>query len=146
MAEDEGVDISITVRWIGHLTDIKAKVARGEVTASPVTFAMRGETNGIPILGRYYRVEEYLEARPGASCKAHGRWDTSRRCAPSWATPDVCLARSATETTSTPTRSPTAKQRMALPACMSYRSALTARARAGPGPLGVLGGGGAAGV
>ena len=86
MAENTRLDIPIFMRWLGHLSNIKQRKARGEGVAASVTFAIRGEDaarrammEGIRILGRFYRVEEYLEAK----CNTPMTWPAG------WAVSDV---------------------------------------------------------
>lgn len=41
MAENVGVDIPMAMRWLGRPTDIEARAAKGEITASSVTSGQR---------------------------------------------------------------------------------------------------------
>ena len=67
--------IPLAVRWLGKLSEIRERVREGKITASSVTFVVRGEEvagklvkNGLRIMGRLYQVELYEEARPYAMC------------------------------------------------------------------------------
>ena len=67
--------IPLAVRWLGKLSEIKERAREGKITASSVTFVVRGEEvagrlvkNGLRIMGRLYQVELYEEARPDAMC------------------------------------------------------------------------------
>ena len=62
-------------RWLGNLAHIKKRYQDGEIVASSVTFAVKGDEmarrilkDGVMLLGLHYRVERYLEARPDAMC------------------------------------------------------------------------------
>ena len=89
-AENEGVTIPLVVRWLGKLADIKARAMRGEISASSITFVVRGEgvanrliKNGLRIIGKIYQVEAYEEARPDAMCRTCCGWGhVEAQCAP----------------------------------------------------------------
>ena len=89
-AENEGVTIPLAVIWLGKLADIKARAMRGEISASSITFVVRGEgvanrliKNGLRIIGKIYQVEAYEEARPDAMCGTCCGWGhVEAQCAP----------------------------------------------------------------
>ena len=56
-----GVAIPLAVRWLGKLSEIRERAREGKITASSVTFVVRGEEvagklvrNGLRIMGRLY--------------------------------------------------------------------------------------------
>lgn len=80
-AENEGVEISMQMRWLGRVPTIKERVAREGIRGSSVTFVVHGQPmadriikSGIRVLGRQYQVEAFIEARPDTICGACSGW------------------------------------------------------------------------
>lgn len=81
MAENDNLVIPMVMRWLGCLANINERLQSGAIVASSVTLAVQGEEmarqilrDGVRLFGRYYRVEEYLEARPDAMCGVCFGW------------------------------------------------------------------------
>ena len=81
--------IPIAVRWLGRLEEITERALKGEITASSITFVVKGEEtasklirNGLRVVGRLHRVEAYEEVRPDAMCGNSCGWEhIEKRCA-----------------------------------------------------------------
>lgn len=61
-AENEGVTITLAVRWLGKLAEIEERALKGDITASSVTFMVKGEEVANRLVRSGLRVME--EAAP----------------------------------------------------------------------------------
>lgn len=80
-AENEGLVIPLSIRWLGQLHNIKQRWRAGEIKASSVTFVIRGNDmaakfikSGVRICGRIHETVEFVELGPDTQCQACSGW------------------------------------------------------------------------
>ena len=81
VAENEGVEVPMQIRWLGRVPDIKERVVADGIRGSSVTFVVRGQLmadkiikRGVRAAGRHYQVEAFIEVRPDSICGACSGW------------------------------------------------------------------------
>lgn len=79
-AENGGLKIPLTIRWLGRAEDINRRWKEGQISSSSVTFAVKGEgiaerivQNGIRVAGVNMRASFFVVAGPGYENLAGGR-------------------------------------------------------------------------
>ena len=80
-SENEGVEIPMEMRWLGWAPSIKERYHAQQIRGSSVTFVVRCQgtaerliISGLKVLGKQYKVEAFIEARPDTICGACSGW------------------------------------------------------------------------
>ena len=80
-AENEGIRIPSTIRWLSGAPSVKARYQEGTIKASSVVLAVVDEDTfrlvrkgGLRLQGRRYEAETYEEVRPDIKCSPCYEW------------------------------------------------------------------------